>query len=135
MGKKKPGLNADIPVSILQVPAGEEGGHGGFTKLLKEEEKEEDDGEKKEEDDEEEEMEVKRKDEEEMQNSLGVDEGIMVNFPLVPLPLVSLPCNSCFRVISDKKKLNNHIVEMNGYPISCIRCKNIFLKEERLCPA
>ena len=36
-----------------------------------------------------EEMEGKRRDEEDMQDSLVVEEGMMFNFPLVPLPLVS----------------------------------------------
>ena len=35
---------------VLQVPAGEEGGLGGFPNLLKEDEKEEDEKEKKEDD-------------------------------------------------------------------------------------
>ena len=40
-----------MPVHILQVPAGEEGGPGAFPNLLKEEEQEEDEKEKKEDDD------------------------------------------------------------------------------------
>ena len=44
---------------VLQVPAGEEGGPGGFPNILKEEEQEED--EKKEDDDGEEETEGKRR--------------------------------------------------------------------------
>ena len=36
---------------VLHVPAGKEGGPGGFPNLLKKEEKEEDEGEKKEDDD------------------------------------------------------------------------------------
>ena len=67
-----------------------------------------------------EEMEGKRRDEKEMQDSLVVEEGMMVNFPLVPLPLVSFPCISCYKVLSAKKKLNNHIVEMHKEPASCI---------------
>ena len=39
------------PVLVLQVPAGEDGGPGGFPNLLKEEEQEEDEGEKNEDDD------------------------------------------------------------------------------------
>ena len=69
---------------VLQVPAGEEGGPGGLPNLLKEEEKEEDEEEKKEDDDDEEEMEGKRRDEEDMQDSLVVEEGMIVKFPLVP---------------------------------------------------
>ena len=40
-------------VPVLQVPAGEEGGAGGFQNLLKEEQEEEDEEEKKENDDDE----------------------------------------------------------------------------------
>ena len=36
------GLYANIPVPVLQVPAGEEGGPGGLPNTLKEGEKEED---------------------------------------------------------------------------------------------
>ena len=45
--RRRPGLYSDIPASLLQVPAGEEGGPGGHPNLLEEEEKEEDDKEKK----------------------------------------------------------------------------------------
>ena len=69
-----------------------------------------------------EEMEGKRRDEEDMQDSLVVEEGMMFNFPLVPLPLVSFPCSSCFEVLSAKKKLNNHIAEMQKDRASCILC-------------
>ena len=41
-----------MPVPVLQVPAGEEGGPGGFPNLLKEEEQEEDEEKKKDSDDE-----------------------------------------------------------------------------------
>ena len=41
------------PVPVLQVPAGEEEGNGGFPNLLKEEEQKEDEEEKKEDDDDE----------------------------------------------------------------------------------
>ena len=41
---------------VLHVPAGEEGGPGGFPNLLKEEEKEKDEDKKKEDDNDEEEM-------------------------------------------------------------------------------
>ena len=40
-GRRRPYLYADIPVPVLQVPAGEEGEPGGFPNFLKEEEKEE----------------------------------------------------------------------------------------------
>ena len=52
-GSRRSCLYADIPVSVLQVPAGEEGGPGGLPNILKEEEKEEDDMEKKEDEEEE----------------------------------------------------------------------------------
>ena len=42
-----------MPVPVLQVPAGEEGGPGGFPNLLKEEEHEKGEEEKKEDDDDE----------------------------------------------------------------------------------
>ena len=54
-----------------------------------------------------------------MQGSLVVEESMMVNFPLVPLPLVSFSCSSCHKVLYAKKQLNNHIVEMHKDP-SCI---------------
>ena len=42
-----------MPVSVMQVPAGEEGGPGGFPNLLKEEENEKGEEEKKDDDDDE----------------------------------------------------------------------------------
>ena len=39
--RRRPGLYADIPVPVLQVPAGEEGGPRRLPYLLKEEEKDE----------------------------------------------------------------------------------------------
>ena len=117
-GTWMPGLSACIPVPVLQVPAGEERGSGGLLNLLKEEEENEEDEEGKDE----EEMEGKRKDEEEMQDGLVVEEGMMVNFPLVPFPLVSFPCSSCSEVFPAKKMLNNPIVEMHKDPTSCIIC-------------
>ena len=67
-----------------------------------------------------------RRIEEEMQDSLAVEEGMMFNFPLVPLPIVSFPCSFCFKVLSAEKKLNNHIIEMHKDPTSCIVCLNTF---------
>ena len=67
-----------------------------------------------------EEMEGKRRDEEDMQDSLVVEEGMLFNFPFVPLPLVSFPCSSFYKILSVKK--NNHIVEMHKAPASCILC-------------
>ena len=90
-GSRRPGLYADIPVPVLQVRAGEEGGPGGLPNLLKEEEKEEDEEEKKEDDDDEEEMEGKRRDEEDMQDSLVVEEGMKVKFPVVSFAACLLP--------------------------------------------
>ena len=40
-GRRRPDLYVDIPVPVLQVPAGKEGEPGGFPNFLKEEEKEE----------------------------------------------------------------------------------------------
>ena len=51
-GRRSPGLYSNIPVPVLQVPAGEEGGPQGVPNLPKEEKKEED-YEEKDEDDEE----------------------------------------------------------------------------------
>ena len=64
----------------------------------------------------------KRRDEEDMQDSLVVEEGLMVDFPLVPLPFISFPCSSCYKVLSAKNKLNNHIVEMHKDPATCTLC-------------
>ena len=36
-GRRKPDLYADIPVSVLQVPAGKEGEPGGLPNFVKEE--------------------------------------------------------------------------------------------------
>ena len=60
------------------------------------------------------------RDEEVMHDSLEVEDCIMVNFPLVPLTLVFFSYSSCFKVLSAKKKLNNHIGEMHTHPKSCI---------------
>ena len=81
--RRRTGLNAGIPVPVLQVPAGEVRGPKSLPNLLKEEEKEEDDEKKKEDDDDEEEVECKRRDKEDMQDSLVVEHGMMVKFPLV----------------------------------------------------
>ena len=62
------------------MPAGKEGGPGGLPSLPKEEEKH--DEEKK--DDYVEKMEGKRRVDEDMPDSLVVEEGICVKFPLVP---------------------------------------------------
>ena len=126
-GSRRPDLYADIPVPVLQIPAGVEGEPGGFPNFLNEKEKEEynqekekdnqkkeeEDEEKREKDEKEEEMEGKRRDEEDMYDSLLVEEGMMVKFPLVHLPLVSFPCISCYKVLSVNMKLNYHIVQMH----------------------
>ena len=78
-------------------------------------------------------MEGKRRDQEEMQDSLVVEECMIVNFPLVPLPLVSFPCSSCFKVLSAKKKLNKQIVEMHKDPTSCIIWSHFSLIVEQTC--
>ena len=115
--RRRPDLYADISVPVLQVPAGKEGKPGGFPNFWKEEEKEEyneenekddekkeEDDEKKEKDEKKEEMEGKRREEEDRYDSLLVEEGMMVNFPLVHLPLVSFSCKSCYKVLSANKK-------------------------------
>ena len=61
-----------------------QGRREGLPNLLKQEEKEGDDKEKKEAEEKGEEMQGKRRDEE-MQDSLVVEEGMMVHFPLFPL--------------------------------------------------
>ena len=78
MAEEETGMYADIPLPVLQVPAGEEGGPGGLQNLLKEEEKEEVEEEKKENGDDEEDMEGKRRNKVDMQDSLVVEEGMMV---------------------------------------------------------
>ena len=50
----------------------------------------------KEDDDDEEEMEGKRRDEEAMHDSLVVEEGMIVKFPMVLLPLLQLLLQSTF---------------------------------------
>ena len=124
VGRRRQGLYADTQVPVLHVPAGDKGGLGGLPSLLKEEkeedeeEKEEDEEEKKKDNDEEGEIKRKRRDEKEMQDSLVVEEGIMVKFSFVPFHFVSFPCSSCLKVLSAKKKLNNHIIEMHKDPSS-----------------
>ena len=90
-GRRRPGLYADIPVPVLQDPAGEDGGPRHLLNLLKEEEKEKDEEEKKEDYDDEEEMEGKRRDEEDMQDNLVVEKNIIVKLPLVHFVTCLLP--------------------------------------------
>ena len=106
-GGRRPGLTADIQ---CQVPAGEEGGPGVLSNILKEEQE---NGE---------ELEGNMRDEEEIHDSLVVEEVMMVNFTLVPFLFVSFPCCSCLEVLPAKKNLNKHIVEMRKDPTSCIIC-------------
>ena len=81
---------------------------------MKEEKKEEDEEKKKEADDYAEEMEGKRRGEEDMQDGLVVEEGMLVKFSLVPFATCLLPYS--FKVLSTKKKLNNHIVDIHKDP-------------------
>ena len=60
-------------------------------------------------------MEGNMRDEEEIQDEVV----LMFNFPLVPFPLVSFLCSSCTDNFPAKKKVNNHIVEMQQDPTSC----------------
>ena len=89
----------------LEVPAGEEGGPGGLPNLLKYGEKKEDGEEKKENDDEWEEMDGKRKDEEDMKDSLVVEEGMIVKFPLVPFATCLLPLQLLLQGSFHQKKV------------------------------
>ena len=84
-------MYAHFPVPVLQVPAGGEGGPSRLTNLLMEEEKEEDDEGKKEDGDDEKDMEEKRRNEEDMQDSLVVEDGMMVKYPLIPFATCILP--------------------------------------------
>ena len=77
-------------------------------------------------------MKGKRRDEKYMQDSLVVEDGMMFNFPLVTLPLVPFRCSSCYNILSAKKKLNNHIVEMHqnqhhAYSAKYLLKKNLFI--------
>ena len=51
-----------------------------------------------------------------MQNSLIVEEGVTIKFLLVPFAACLLPLQ--LKVISNKKKLNSHIGEINEDQIS-----------------
>ena len=69
---------------------------GGLPSLPKEEKKEENEEEKKKDDDKQGEMKGKRNNEEDMQDILVAEDGMIVKFSLVPLPLVSLvPFATC----------------------------------------
>ena len=83
-GRRRPGIYKHFLGPVLQVPAGEEGGPSRLINLLKEEEREEDVERKKEDGDDEKDMEGKRRNEEDMQDSLVVEDGMMVKYPLIP---------------------------------------------------
>ena len=54
-----------------------------------------------------------------VEDSLVVEEGIMVKFPLVPFATWLLHLQSSyFKVLSTKKKLDSHIVEIRKDPTS-----------------
>ena len=53
-----------------------------------------------------------------MEDSLVVEEGMLVKFPSFFLPLVSFTFSSCWKVLFTKKALNNHIIEMHKDPTS-----------------
>ena len=76
-------MYADIPVPVLQVASGEKGGPGSLPSLLKQGEKEEGGEEKKEGDDDKEEMEGNRRDGQDMQDSLVLEGGMIVQFLLL----------------------------------------------------
>ena len=103
-----------MPVHIPQVPAGEDEWPEVLPNLLKYGEKEEDGEEKQGDDDDEEDIEGKRRDEEDIQDSLVEQKGMIVKFPLVP------SCSSCVKILSSKKKFNNHIVKIQKYQTSWI---------------
>ena len=88
---------------VLQVPAGNEGGPGGFTTLLRDEDGEE----KKEDDDDVNEMEGRRRGEVDIQDSLVVQEGMLVKFSLVPVATFAATVS---RFLPARILLNNHIV-------------------------
>ena len=120
-GRRRPGLYADIPVPVLQVPAKEEGGPRDLPNILKEEEKEEGEEEKKEDGDDEEEWEEKRRDE--LQGSLMVEKGIILKFPLVffatcLLPMQLLPTHTEHKIWQP----SGHVVVCNGFGKKC--CPN-----------
>ena len=110
---------------VLQVLAGEEEGHGGLPSLTKQEGEKRDDEVRKEDYVDEEGMEGKRRDEEEMQFSMLVDEGKMVNFLLDRLPLVSVP----FKVFFFPPRTSSTTISLG-----CTLLRN-FLQEEPLCPS
>ena len=89
--------------------AGKEVGPRGLSNIIMEEEEEE-------------EIEGERRSEEQIQDGLVVEDVMMVNFLLVPFPLVSFPSNSCSEVFPGKEKFNEHIVQMQKDQTSCIIC-------------
>ena len=122
-GRRRLDLYADIPVPVLQVPAGEEGEPGGFPNFLKEEEKEEYNEGK--------EMMMRKRRRMKRRRRRMIRrrrrwrgrEGIRRICRTAcwwMRALVSFPCISCYKVLSANKKLNNCIIEMHKDPASCI---------------
>ena len=64
----------------------------------------------------------KRMDEEEIQDTLVVEEVMIVNLPLVPIPFVSFPCYPRLEDLPAKKQLNKPIDYMHKNPTLCIIC-------------
>ena len=62
-------------------------------------------------------MEGKRRDEEDIQDSLVVQEGMIVRFPLVPVATFAAPASRFFFFFS-KKKLRNNVLEIHKDPTS-----------------
>ena len=61
-------------------------------------------------------MEGKRRDEEDVQDSLVLEEGMMVKFPLVPFVFCLLELQLLLQDCFTKKNLNNHIEEIYKEP-------------------
>ena len=123
-GRRRPDLCANIRVSVLQVPAGKEGEPEGLPNFIKEENRRSF-------------MRIRRammrmrmrrrwRGREGMRRTCrtlgggGEQDGKIGPLTTYLLPLI--PCISYCKVLSAKKKLNNHIVEMPKDPASCILC-------------
>ena len=61
-------------------------------------------------------MEGKRRDEKDIQDSLVVQEGMIVKLPLVPVATFAAPASRCF--FFSKNKLRNNIVDIHNDPAS-----------------
>ena len=66
-------------------------------------------------------MEGNKRDEEEIHADLVVEVVLMVNFSLFPFPFASFPYSSCADDFPAKKNVNNHLVEMQKDPTSCLK--------------